>query len=55
MFSLYVSAYPHMGKDSFKTFNEFYESMKPKKIDNRSKEKLMDEILTIESSFKKGD
>lgn len=55
-FTLYASAYPHMSEKHFKTFNEFWNEIKPKKVelDQRSKEEIMQEMLGIEKSFMKG-
>lgn len=45
-----------MTKDNFKSFNEFWEEIKPKNIelDIRSEDEIMLEILEIEKSFEKG-
>lgn len=55
-FRIYLASYPNMTKENFKSFNEFWEEIKPKKIelDNRSEEEIMLEILEIEKSFEKG-
>lgn len=55
-FRIYLAAYPNMGKENFKSFNEFWEEIKPKKVevDTRSKEEIMEEIMDIEKSFEKG-
>jgi wyosine [tRNA(Phe)-imidazoG37] synthetase (radical SAM superfamily) len=46
-----------MDNDTFKTFNEYFEEMKPQKVnaDTRSTEEIMNDILDIEKSFVKGD
>jgi predicted transcriptional regulator len=46
-----------MTKENFKTFNEYYDEMKPRKIeyDIRSRDEIMQEILEIEKSKAKGD
>lgn len=56
-FRIYLAAYPNMDKKNFKSFDNFWEEIKPKriKLDNRSEEEIMNEILDIEKSFKKGD
>lgn len=45
-----------MTKENFKSFNEFWEEIKPKKVelDTRSEDEIMREILEIEKSFEKG-
>lgn len=45
-----------MDKKNFKSFEGFWEDIKPKRIemDNRSKEEIMREILHIEETFEKG-
>lgn len=55
-FRIYLASYPNMTKETFKTFNEFYEEIKPKKVelDTRSEDEIMQEILEIEKSFEKG-
>lgn len=55
-FRIYLASYPNMTQENFKTFNEFYEEIKPKKVelDTRSKDEIMQEILVIEKSFEKG-
>lgn len=56
-FKIYLASYPNMDKKNFKSFNDFWEEIKPKKIeiDKRSEDEIMKEILEIEKSFKKGD
>ncbi len=56
-FRIYLASYPNMTKENFKSFNDFWEEIKPKKIeiDKRSEDEIMKEILEIEKSFKKGD
>lgn len=46
-----------MDNDNFKTFNEYYEEMKPRSdiTDNRSKDEIMNEILEIENKSRKED
>ena len=46
-----------MTKEHFKTFNEYFEEIKPKKIeyDTRSQDEIMQEILEIERAKEKGD
>jgi hypothetical protein len=55
-FRIYLAGYPNMTKDNFKTFNEFWEDIKPQNIvlDKRSEDEIMQEIIEIENSFKKG-
>jgi len=49
---LYASAYPHMTKDTYMTFEEFVEKSMPteteKVYDMRSKDEIMKEIAEIE-------
>lgn len=56
-FRIYLASYPNMTKENFKSFNDFWEEIKPKKIeiDKRSEDEIMKEILEIEKSFKQGD
>lgn len=57
LYKLYVSIYPHFTKESFQTFNEFYEERKPAEItelDTRLKDEIMQELLKIDISQKKG-
>ena len=55
-FRIYLSAYPNMDKKNYKSFNEFWNEIKPQSIvfDTRSEEKIMEEIFEIEKKFKKG-
>lgn len=54
-FKIYLASYPGMNKDNFKTFNEFWDEIRPQKIeiDARSTEDIMKEILETEKSFGK--
>lgn|GEM_PF-3023803 len=49
--------YPLYDKKTYESFEEFYDKVKPKKIkiDNRSEDEIMSEILEIEKYFRKGD
>ncbi|MDD3173355.1 MAG: hypothetical protein PHF63_06815 [Herbinix sp.] len=55
-FRIYLAAYANMDKKNFKTFNEFWEEVKPQNIviDTRSEDEIMKEILDIEKKFEKG-
>jgi wyosine [tRNA(Phe)-imidazoG37] synthetase (radical SAM superfamily) len=55
-FRIYLAVYPNMDKKNFKSFNEYWEEIKPKKVelDLRTEEDIMQEILEIENSFKRG-
>lgn len=55
-FRIYLTVYPNMDKDNFKSFNEFWEEIKPQNnvVDTRNKDEIMKEIYEIENSFKKG-
>lgn len=55
-FRIYLAAYPNMTKENFKSFNEFWEEVKPENIvvDSRSEEEIMQEIIEIENKFVKG-
>ena len=41
----YLVLLPHMTKENYKSFSEFYESAKPIKVDARPKDDIMNEIL----------
>lgn len=45
-----------MTKDNFKSFNEFWEEIKPNQVelDTRSEDEIMQEILEIQKSFEEG-
>lgn len=45
---MYVSCYPHFRKENIISFEEFYENSKPKKIDTRSKDEVMRDIMVAE-------
>ena len=49
IFRLYLVDRPYMDKKNFETFEKYYEKrvVKPFKIDNRSEEEIMAEILSI--------
>jgi hypothetical protein len=51
-FRIYLSMHPKADPEKFKTFNEFWEEIKPKKIkyDTRNKDDIMQEILELENS-----
>ncbi|MCK9191257.1 MAG: hypothetical protein M0P10_06915 [Sphaerochaetaceae bacterium] len=53
LFALYTSAYPHMTKENYMSFDEFAEKAMPseKHYDTRSKEEIMDEIEEIKKKF----
>lgn len=44
-----------MGQDNFKTFNQYFDELLPKKIviDTRSEDEIMQEISEIENKFRK--
>jgi len=46
-YRLWLVRYPNYTKDTYESFDDFYEKMSPKKIvyDTRSKDELMEEIL----------
>jgi len=48
--------HPKADPEKFTTFNEYWEEIKPKKVDldARSKDEIMQEILETEKSFTKG-
>jgi len=54
-FRLYISDKPRMNKDNYKTFNEYWEDIRPKQIitDTRSEEEIMMELIEIENKFRK--
>lgn len=56
-YSWWLVRYPLYDKQSYESFDEFYDKIKPKKIiiDTRPKEELMKELIGIEKSFKRGD
>jgi wyosine [tRNA(Phe)-imidazoG37] synthetase (radical SAM superfamily) len=49
----YLTDRPNMSKDNFKTFNQYFEELAPKKVmlDNRSEDEIMQEIMEIENKF----
>jgi hypothetical protein len=49
-----LAAYPNMDRKTFKTFNEFYENLRPRKVvmDMRSQDEIMEEIADIEKQIK---
>jgi len=51
-FRIYLAIHPKADPKKFKTFNEFWEEIKPKKIeyDTRSQDEIMQEILEMENS-----
>lgn len=55
-FRIYVAVLPNMDKKNFKTFNEYWESIRPKQdvMDTRSTDEIMDEIKEINQLFEKG-
>lgn len=56
-YRLWLVRYPSYNKSNYESFEEFYEKVRPKeiKIDNRTEDEIMQEILEIERSFKKGE
>lgn len=46
---------PRMDKSNFKTFNEYWDEIKPKQVvvDTRSEDEIMQEILEIENKFRR--
>lgn len=53
-FKMWLAKYPHMDKSNFVSFNQFYDEIKPKKVelDNRSHDDIMQEVLEIENKFR---
>ncbi len=43
-FQMYLMRFTFMTKDTFVSFSEFYESMKPQPMDTRSTDEIMSEI-----------
>jgi len=54
LFDLYASAYPHMTKENYMTFEDFLEKStgEYKNYNSQSTEELMAEIEEIEEKFK---
>ncbi|MBW8384248.1 MAG: hypothetical protein K0M69_17225 [Youngiibacter sp.] len=54
LFRIYLAGYPNYTKDTYETFDQFYEKCRPKiiQIDTRSKAEIMSEIMAIEDKFK---
>ena len=52
-FRIYLAKYPNMDKSNFRTFNEFWEEIKPQNVvqDTRSKDDIMQELLAVEQKF----
>jgi len=52
LYRLWLAKYPLYDKETFETFNEFYDKCKPKKItyDQRDKDDIMTEILERNSN-----
>ena len=46
-FQMYLMRFTFMSKETFVSFNEFYESMKPQPVDTRSTDEIMDEIQSL--------
>jgi len=46
-FQMYLMRFTFMTKETFVSFNDFYESMKPQPIDTRSADEIMNEIQSL--------
>ena len=56
LYRMYLALLPNFDKKTYMTFNQFYEKHKPKplpKLDRRSEDELMDEIMLIEELRKR--
>jgi len=52
-FRYYLTIYPKMKKETFISFEEYYDKFRPQQsvMDNRSKEEVMADILDIQNKF----
>lgn len=52
-YRLWLVRYPYYDQKNYESFDEFYDKVRPRKIelDTRSKEEIMREVLEIEQTF----
>ena len=56
-FKIYLSKFPHMSKDNYISFNDFYDQIKQaakaqQQSNNQNKDEIMKEIKEITNKFK---